>query len=121
MSADHSDAHGLTVLWFWAVSADVDRPQVYHAFTVRSGAGDFLRCDFADEETVARTAYIFLPNWSIFYWRGLVAEVALDDVLVRLALHTDGALAHSAADDRGTAAVRAALGRVWRRGLTRER
>ena len=49
--------------------------------------------------------------------RSFVADGALHHVLVRLALHRDGALAHPAADDRSAAAVRAALRRVGGRRL----
>lgn len=85
MSADDSDADGL--LRFGAVPVDVNRSQVNDAFTVRPRTGDLLRRDFADEQTVARTADVFLPHRSVFYGRSLVADAALDHVLVRLALH----------------------------------
>lgn len=97
----------------------MDWSQVDDAFTVRSGTGDPLRRDFADQQTVARTADVLLSDRSVFDRCGLVADGALHHVLVRLALHRYGALADPAADDRGAAAVRAALRRVGRRRISR--
>ena len=48
--------------------------------------------------------------------RSLVADPTLDHMLVGLALYGDKALAYSATDDRGTAALRGGEGGV-RRGI----
>lgn len=114
--ADDPDADGL-MLGFGAVPADVDWSQVDDAFTVRPRTGDPLRRDFADQEAVARTADVLLPDGGVLDWRGLIADAALHHVLVRLPLHRDGALTHPTADDRSAAAVRAALRRVRGRRL----
>lgn len=106
------------MLRFRTFPADVNWSQVDDAFTVRPRTGDPLRRDFADQETVTRTADVLLSNGSVFYRRGFVTDAALHHVLVRLALHRNGALTDAAADDWCAAAVRAALWRVGRRRLT---
>ena len=53
-------------------------------------------------------------------YRGLVADAALDHVLVDLALHRDQALAHAAADDGRAAALRRRERGVGRRILPQE-
>lgn len=116
MSTDDPDADGL-VPRLRTLPPDANRSQVDDTFTVRPRTGDPLGRDFADQETVTGTADVLLPNRSVLYRRGLVADAALHHVLVRLALHGDGALTHPAADHRGAAAVRAALRGVRGRGL----
>ena len=57
------------------------RGQVDDPLTVWSGAGDPLTSALTDEETVAGTPHV-LPAWrSVPDGRGLVAEVALHNVL----------------------------------------
>lgn len=65
----------------------VDWTQVYYPLTVWPGAGDPLGGDFADEQTVAGAADIFLPSRSVLYGRSFVTNAALHHVLVDLPLH----------------------------------
>lgn len=80
--------------------------QIYYPLTIWSGTGDPLGSDFADEQTVAGAANVLLPCWGILNGRRFIANRTLYHMLVDLALHRDHALAHPAADKRGTAALR---------------
>lgn len=92
-----------------------DWAKIYNASTVRSRASYPPRCVFTDEQTVTGTPHILFTSWGILDWRGLVADGALDDVLVQFSVQVDERLAHATVDDWHSAGVWAGDGCVWRR------
>lgn len=92
-----------------------DWAKIYNASTVWPRASYPPRCVFTDEQTVTGTPHILFTSWGIFDGRSLVADGALDDVLVQFAVQVDERLTHATVNDRHSASVWVGDGCVRRR------